>query len=224
MISLSLSIETGVKVENLLLIWPESNLVSAALDIGNCWRIVLILSMKKELKSFARFKALSWLGKDLTFGLFHKPDTVLKRSCWLSVESFYKNKFQDVLELVWFCLILFNVELNWWLLLSTMTRGGGGFTQQDRDDLKNLLETTSSTETTVKSLKDAVTSLQTSLKKANQVINTQSKYINDLHLEINKANYRSDSINQYIMREHCKVHIKKDSTELGDDAENILKE
>ena len=105
-----------------------------------------------------------------------------------------------------------------------MTRGGGGFTQQDRDDLKNLLKTTSSTETTVKSLKDAVTSLQTSLKKANQVINTQSKYINDLHLEINKANYRSDSINQYIMREHCKVHIKKDSTELGDDAENILKE
>ena len=51
MISLSLSIETGVKVENLLLIWPESNLVSAALDIGNCWRIVLILSMKKELRT-----------------------------------------------------------------------------------------------------------------------------------------------------------------------------
>ena len=58
MISLSLSIETGVKVENLLLIWPESNLVSAALDNGNCWRIVLILSMKKELKSFAKFKGL----------------------------------------------------------------------------------------------------------------------------------------------------------------------
>ena len=30
--------------------------------------------MKKELKSFAKFKASSWLGKDLTFGLFHKPD------------------------------------------------------------------------------------------------------------------------------------------------------
>ena len=32
MISLSLSIETGVKVENLLLILPESHLVSAALE------------------------------------------------------------------------------------------------------------------------------------------------------------------------------------------------
>ena len=105
-----------------------------------------------------------------------------------------------------------------------MTRAAGGFSQEDRDKITKLLETTSSTEKTVKELKDTVAALQGTLKTAKKVINEQTKYINDLHTQINRSNYFSDSNNQYPRREHLKVHIKKATPELGDDPEKIMEQ
>ena len=103
-----------------------------------------------------------------------------------------------------------------------MTRAAGGFSQEDRDKINKLLETATSTDLTVKELKETVTALKGSLKKANEVINEQTKYINNLHCKINTSNYFSDSNNQYPRREHVKVHIKETTPELGDDPEKIM--
>ena len=105
-----------------------------------------------------------------------------------------------------------------------VNRSGGGFTQEDREKIQKLLETASSTDKTVKELKETVSYLQETVEKANQVINKQSKYINNLHAQINLANYISDSNNQYIRREACKVHLKEETPELGNDPEKIMEE
>ena len=102
-----------------------------------------------------------------------------------------------------------------------VNRSGVGFTQDDRDTIQRLLETASSTDKTVK---ETVSSLQRTMKKANQVINEQTNYINELHTQINIANYRSDSNNQYIRRESAKIHMKEATPELGNDPEKIMEE
>ena len=93
-----------------------------------------------------------------------------------------------------------------------MTRGGGGFTQADRDVINKILDSNKKMET-------EITSLKTSLKTAHQVISTQNKTINYLHTQVNLANYRNDSNNQYGRKES----IKLAGTEgLGNDAEKII--
>ena len=98
------------------------------------------------------------------------------------------------------------------------------FSQEDRDRITKLLDTATSNEKSLKELKETIEALQGNLKKANEVINQQTRYINNLHTKINTSNYFNDATNQYPRREHVKVHIKVATPELGDDPEKIMEE
>ena len=101
-----------------------------------------------------------------------------------------------------------------------MTRSSGGFTQEDRDVINKLLTKLTKVETKLTKVENTVTSLKGSLREANQVISDQTKTINYLCSQINVANYRSDSNNQYGRREIMRV--RGITPELGNDPEKIV--
>lgn len=94
-----------------------------------------------------------------------------------------------------------------------MTRSNGGFTQEDRETINKLLKKLTKVE-------DTVISLKKSLKEAYQVISEQTKTINFLNSQINVANYRIDSNNQYGRREI--IRVRGITPELGNDPEQII--
>ena len=90
---------------------------------------------------------------------------------------------------------------------------GDGFTAKDRQNMEKILSY-------VVKLKDKLSVLHKSMKRANNIIKEQNAEINALRSHLNVTNYRTDNLEQYGRREAFRIHKVTDA--LGTDPVKIV--